>query len=101
MSPSKHEPVKRTQGVYVKNEARIGGITVGGQPSAEELTSGRYATVVNIRHDDEAGNDTAAVLVGSDVDYVPVPFTIDTVTPDDIRRIRDAVEASTGDVLVH
>ena len=85
----------------MKNETVIGGITVGGQPSAEELTSGRFSTVVNIRRDDEDGNDTAAVLDGSDVAYAPVPWTIDTVTPDDIVRIREAVDAAAGPVLIH
>lgn len=85
----------------MKNETVIGGITVGGQPSAEELTSGRFATVVNIRRDDEAGNDTAAVLDGTDVAYTHVPWTIDTVTNADIARIREAVDGADGPVLIH
>jgi protein tyrosine phosphatase (PTP) superfamily phosphohydrolase (DUF442 family) len=85
----------------MKNETVIGGITVGGQPSAEELKSGRFATVVNIRRDEEEGNDTAAVLDGSDVTYAPVPWTIDTVTKADIARIREAVDAAGGPVLIH
>ncbi len=85
----------------MKNETVIGGITVGGQPSAEELTSGRFATVVNIRGNDEEGNITAAVLAGTDVAYTHVPWTIDTVTSGDIARIRAAIEAADGPVLVH
>jgi protein tyrosine phosphatase (PTP) superfamily phosphohydrolase (DUF442 family) len=85
----------------MKNETVIGGITVGGQPSAEELKPGRFTTVVNIRQDDEEGNDTAAVLAGSDVAYAPVPWTIDTVTNADIARIREAVDAADGPVLIH
>jgi protein tyrosine phosphatase (PTP) superfamily phosphohydrolase (DUF442 family) len=85
----------------MRNEAKIGGITVGGQPSREELESGRFGTVVNIRGDAEEGNDTAQVLAGSDVAYTAVPWTIDTVTPDDIDRIRDAVASSDGPVLIH
>jgi protein tyrosine phosphatase (PTP) superfamily phosphohydrolase (DUF442 family) len=85
----------------MKNETVIGGITVGGQPSAEELTSGRFTTVVNIRQDEEEGNDTAAVLDGSDVAYSAVPWTIDTVTNADIARIREAVDAADGPVLIH
>ena len=49
----------------MKNETTIGGITVGGQPTAEELTSGRFATVVNIRGSAEEGNITAAALAGT------------------------------------
>lgn len=85
----------------MKNEATIGGITVGGQPSKEELTSGRFTTVINIRGDDEPGNDTAVDLAGTDVDYVSVPWTIDTVTKEDIGRIRQAIEAADGPVLLH
>jgi protein tyrosine phosphatase (PTP) superfamily phosphohydrolase (DUF442 family) len=85
----------------MKNETVIDGITVGGQPSAEELRSGRFASVVNIRLESEAGNDTAALLAGSDVAYSAVPWTVDTVTSDDIARIRAAVEASEGPVLIH
>ena len=83
----------------MKNECTIGGITVGGQPSREEL--GGYATVVNIRLANEEGNDTADYLAGSKTAYAHVPFTGDSVTPDDIARIRDAVEASSGPVLIH
>ncbi len=85
----------------MKNAANIGGIIVGGQPSADELTSGRFKTVVNIRGDAEEGNDTADVLARTDVSYTAVPWTIDTVTKEDIHRIRDAVVARKGAVLVH
>ena len=85
----------------MKNETVIGGITVGGQPSAEELTSGRFQTVVNIRGAAEEGNITSSALEGSDVAYAHVPWTIDTVTNDDIARIREAVDAADGPVLIH
>jgi protein tyrosine phosphatase (PTP) superfamily phosphohydrolase (DUF442 family) len=85
----------------MKNEAVVGGITVAGQPTAEELRSGPYATVINIRGDNEEGNISAEALAGSDRTYVSVPWTIDTVTKDDIARIREAIEASDGPVLLH
>jgi protein tyrosine phosphatase (PTP) superfamily phosphohydrolase (DUF442 family) len=86
----------------MKNEAVIGGITVGGQPSAEELRSGRFTSVINIRHDDEIGNISAGALAGSGVAYASVPYTSDTVTEDDIDRIRDLVDQSGGSgVLIH
>jgi protein tyrosine phosphatase (PTP) superfamily phosphohydrolase (DUF442 family) len=84
----------------MKNETVIGGITIGGQPSEEELTSGRFKTVVNIRLPEEAGNITAAALAGSDVAYTSVPYTSDTVTVEDIDRIREAVGQG-GEVLIH
>ncbi|MDB5071651.1 MAG: putative phosphatase [Candidatus Eremiobacteraeota bacterium] len=85
----------------MKNEVVIGGITVGGQPSQAELASGRFQNVVNIRRPEEHGNITADALAGSDVRYASVPFTSDTVTEADIDRIRDAVAASEGAVLIH
>jgi protein tyrosine phosphatase (PTP) superfamily phosphohydrolase (DUF442 family) len=85
----------------MKNEVVIGGITVGGQPSREELQSGRFESVINIRHDSEAGNISAAALAGSDVAYAAVPYTSDTVTKDDIDRIRELVEQSGDPVLIH
>jgi protein tyrosine phosphatase (PTP) superfamily phosphohydrolase (DUF442 family) len=85
----------------MKNETKIGTITIGGQPSAEELRDGRFETVVNIRRDDEAGNITGEALAGTGVRYARVPFTSDTVTPEDIDRIGEAVDAAEGPVLVH
>ena len=85
----------------MKNEAEIHGITVGGQPSADELRSGRFTTVINIRRDAEEGNDTSAVLAGTGVAYTSIPWTIETVTKDDIARIRGAVASATGPVLLH
>ena len=85
----------------MKNETVIGGITVAGQPTAEELNSGRFATVVNIRGAGEAGNITDDVIDRAKVAYAHVPWTIDTVTNEDIARIRDAIDAAQGPVLVH
>lgn len=85
----------------MKNEAVIGGIVIGGQPSADELRSGRFGTIVNIRGDAEDGNDTARVLEGSDVAYTSVPWTIDTVTKADVDRMHAALDASEGTALIH
>lgn len=85
----------------MKNEAIIDGITVGGQPTADELLSGRFGTVVNVRRHDEPGNDSASVLAGSEIAYAAVPYTADTVTNDDIARVRAAVDGATGPVLIH
>ena len=46
----------------MKNEAKIDGITVGGQPTPEDLAGGRFQTIVNVRGDAEPGNDTAKML---------------------------------------
>jgi uncharacterized protein (TIGR01244 family) len=85
----------------MKNEAIIDGITVGGQPTAEDLAGGRFAAVINVRGNDEPGNDTAALLAGSNVAYTAVPWTIDSVTKEDIEQVRAAVDAVDGPVLIH
>jgi len=85
----------------MKNEAKIGDITVGGQPSREELLSGRFTSVINIRTASEEGNDTAAVLAGSGIAYTHVPWTIETVRIEDIEKVRAAVDAADGPVLIH
>jgi uncharacterized protein (TIGR01244 family) len=83
----------------MKNEAQVDAFTVGGQPNSADLK--RFGTVINIRMDHEPSNDTAAQLAGTDVAYTSVPWTIDTVTKDDIVRMRAAVDAGHGPVLIH
>jgi protein tyrosine phosphatase (PTP) superfamily phosphohydrolase (DUF442 family) len=83
----------------MNNEAQIGSIIVGGQPSADELH--RYGTVVNLRLPDEKGNTTARDIAGSGVAYHEEPLTADTMSPEHIKRIIAALDAATGDVLIH
>lgn len=86
----------------MKNEATIDGITVGGQPSAQELTSGRFAAVVSVRGVAEPGAEvTPDTLRGTATPFTSVPWTIETVTREDIARVRAAVEAASGPVLIH
>ncbi|GAC1453859.1 MAG: hypothetical protein NVS4B5_05240 [Vulcanimicrobiaceae bacterium] len=87
----------------MKNEAIIDGITVGGQPTPEELTSGRFAAVISVRRSDEPDADVSPnTLAGTTTPFTSVPFTVETVTKDDIARVREAVEAAKGGpVLIH
>ncbi|MGD0473187.1 MAG: sulfur transferase domain-containing protein [Candidatus Velthaea sp.] len=85
----------------MKNEASIDGITVGGQPSAADLSNGMFTSVINVRRHEEPGNDTEVLVAGSQINYTVVPWTIDTVTKEDIATIRAAVDASRGPVLIH
>lgn len=86
----------------MKNEVTIDGITVGGQPTPQELTSGRFAAVISIRKSDEPDAAiTPTTLTGSAIPFTSVPWSIDTVTKDDIKVIREAVEAANGPVLIH
>ncbi len=87
----------------MKNEAIIDGITVGGQPTPEELTSGRFAAVVSVRRTDEPdAHITPDTLANTSTPYTSVPYTADTMTRDDIARVREAVAAANGEpVLIH
>jgi hypothetical protein len=87
--------------VRMKNEATLGNIVVGGQPDAAELRSERFACVINVRNDDEAGNVTAELVRGSDLAYASVPFTADTLLREHIDRIREVVDRAKGPVLIH
>lgn len=85
----------------MKNEAIIGGIVVGGQPDAADLQTGRFAHVINVRPDDEPGNDSAELLRGSSAAYTSVPYTGDTISAEHIERIRAALAAHPGTTLIH
>ena len=83
----------------MNKETRIGSIVVGGQPSAADLQ--RFGTVVNVRLPDEEGNTSARDLAGSSIAYHEVPLTAATMTPEHIKRVIAALDAATGDVLIH
>jgi protein tyrosine phosphatase (PTP) superfamily phosphohydrolase (DUF442 family) len=85
----------------MKNEAIIGGIIVGGQPDAADLGSGRFAHVINVRPDDEPGNNSAELLRGSNAAYTSVPYTGDTIGVEHVERIRAAIDAHPGTTLIH
>lgn len=84
----------------MKNEATIAGIVVGGQPTKAELEDGRFATIINLRHDHEDGNVTRD-LVPAGTAYVSVPWTAEAVTAADIALVKRSVAESSGPVLIH
>ena len=83
----------------MNNAARIGRITVGGQPAADELHN--YSLVVNVRLPDEAGNTTAAAIAGTGTAYYEEPLTADTLAAEHVARIRAKLDAAGGEVLIH
>jgi uncharacterized protein (TIGR01244 family) len=84
----------------MKNETTIAGITVGGQPDASEIA--KYATIINVRQPNEDGNVTEQLVEGTGKTYVSVPFTIDTLTKDDVAKVKSAIEeAGDGPILLH
>ena len=54
-----------------------------------------------MRREEEPGNDTAALVAGSGTAYFAVPYTVDTVTKEEIARVRSAVDVANGPVLIH
>lgn len=90
----------------MKNEARIGGITVAGQPTDEELRALRsqgYGLVINVRMPEEQDEPERPKVEAAGLRYVSIPYTGTTVTADDIRQIRKAIEGAPAGskVLTH
>ena len=81
----------------MKNEATIGNVTVAGQPTDDELRGLRaqgYSTVINIRMPEELSEPEAPKVEAAGLRYVSVPFTVETLTADHVRRIREAIEGA-------
>ena len=81
----------------MKNEETIGGITVAGQPTDAELAGLRaqgYSTVINVRMPEEQDEPEAPKVEAAGLRYVSVPFTVQTLTADHVKRIREALEAA-------
>jgi uncharacterized protein (TIGR01244 family) len=90
----------------MKGEARIGVHTVAGQPTDEELRalkSQGYSTVINVRMPEEQDEPEQPKVEAAGMRYVSVPYTIQTVTPADIKAIGQAIEAAPAGskVLTH
>ncbi len=88
------------------NESRVGEITVAGQPTADEIRGLRaagYTTVVNLRMPDEYEPPQVdeATIRACGLSYAHVPLTGPTLSAEHIRKVREAVEAADGSVLVH
>jgi uncharacterized protein (TIGR01244 family) len=83
----------------VNNEAKLGDITVGGQPNAADVA--RFSTIVNCRPADEPGNVSEALAKAAGKNYVSIPFTGDTLAEAHIDKMREALASAAGPVLVH
>jgi uncharacterized protein (TIGR01244 family) len=83
----------------MENEAKLGPVTVGGQPGPADVA--RFQTIVNCRPDSEPGNVTAELVRGTAIRYTGIPFTADTLSRRQIDEMRAALDAATGETLVH
>ncbi len=87
----------------MKNEAMIEGITVAGQLTDAELRdleTRKVDTLINVRPPEEL-DEPEAPKVGAGVRYVEIPFTGATLAREHIDRVRAALDAATGPVVVH
>ena len=85
-------------------EAIIDGITVAGQPTDDEikqLAERGFKTLINVRLPDEMDEPEAPKAAAAGLTYLEVGFVGGTVRPDHVKRVRQAVDASTGPVVIH
>ena len=84
-------------------------LAVGGQPTVDDLHRLRaqgYATVVNLRVPDEAGEPLDPAAEGAaaaerGLGYRHLPVALGGLGPGVVERLRQAIEASPGPVYVH
>src|ERR1700685_2848195 len=94
---------RRRTGCPMKNEAQIDGIIVAGQPTDDELAGlaqRGVTTLINVRLAQEL-DEPEAPKVPSGIAYSEVPFTGQTLQPEHVHRVREALEAADGTVLIH
>jgi uncharacterized protein (TIGR01244 family) len=90
----------------MKGEARIGPHIVAGQPTDDELRSLKsqgFSTVINVRMPGEQDEPEGPKVEAAGMRYISIPYTIQTITLDDVRRIREAIESAPqgSKVLTH
>jgi uncharacterized protein (TIGR01244 family) len=90
----------------MKGEAQIGPHLIAGQPTDEELNSLKsqgFSTVINIRMPGEQDEPEGPKVEAAGMRYVCIPYTIQTMTRDDVRQIREAIESAPkgSKVLTH
>ncbi|MGH7661363.1 MAG: hypothetical protein ACRENA_10690 [Vulcanimicrobiaceae bacterium] len=90
----------------MNGEAKIGPHVVAGQPTDEELEglgSQGYSTIINVRMPGEQDEPEGPKVEAAGLRYVAVPYTIQTMTRDDVRKIREAIEGAPpgSKVLTH
>lgn len=86
------------------NEARVGAFTVAGQPTEKEfrdLKAAGYTTVVNVRMPEEPGQIDGPSIEAHGLDYVSVPYTGASLSTEHVWKVREAVDAAGGSVLIH
>ena len=86
------------------NEKRIGAITIGGQPSEDDLQrlkASGHGAVINVRMPDEPDQVDESTFDALGLDYASVPFTGPTLSAAHVQRVCEAVDKAGGTVLIH
>ena len=84
-------------------------VAVGGQPTVDDLRRLReqgFAAVVNLRQDGEVNQPLPPKAEGfaamdSGLSYSHVPVVLGDLDPEQVRKVRAAIEAASGPVYVH
>jgi len=81
----------------VINEVTIAGLTVAGQPTDAELAAlpaQGYGTVINVRMAEEQDEPERPKVEALGMRYVSIPYTVQTIRPEDVRKVREAIESA-------
>ena len=81
----------------MRNEVTLAGLTVAGQPTDEELAAlpaQGYGTVINVRMPEEQDQPEGPKVEALGMRYVSIPYTVQTITRADVRKVRDAIESA-------
>lgn len=81
----------------MKGEATVGNLIVAGQPTDDEiaaLPSQGYSTVINVRMPGEQDEPEHHKVEAAGMTYVSIPYTVQTITVEDVRKVREAIEGA-------
>lgn len=106
VQPRSATAAEAPESLGIPNERHLAGIVTGGPPDAaalERAQVARFATVISLRLELEAGFDVERAKVEElGMRFVSVPVDgAAGVTEANARLVDEALEASTGDVLLH
>jgi uncharacterized protein (TIGR01244 family) len=79
------------------NQVTMAGLTIAGQPTDAELAAlpaQGYGTVINVRMPEEQDEPEGAKVEALGMRYISIPYTGQTITPDDVRKVREAIESA-------
>jgi uncharacterized protein (TIGR01244 family) len=96
---------KKDLGIPYQKEPR-NNLTVGGQPTLEQLESLKtlgYTTIINLRREGEFDDfDEAKEVARLGMEYVHIPVkNVESMTPGHARALHEGITNASGPVLLH